>query len=147
MKASFTSDVTSGVIPLTVQFEDTSSGQPTSWYWEFGDGFTSTSENPSHTYTSYGFYTVNMKSTSATTSDWSNVTSYISVLDINMFTNNTYIKIDGSSNALWNYEVPFWLIEGAGTSSGNVIYTSTVRNDWADIRFTARDDSNTVQGD
>jgi hypothetical protein len=37
--------------PRTVQFTDTSLGDPTAWYWDFGDGHYSQSQNPSHTYT------------------------------------------------------------------------------------------------
>ena len=35
---------------LTVDFTDTSTESPTSWSWTFGDGATSTDQNPSHTY-------------------------------------------------------------------------------------------------
>jgi large repetitive protein len=51
-KASFTSNTTSGISPLTVQFNDTSTGNPTSWYWMFGDAKSSTEKNPVHKYTS-----------------------------------------------------------------------------------------------
>jgi len=44
--ASFTEDQTSGTSPLAVQFYDTSSNVPTSWLWEFGDGSSSTMQNP-----------------------------------------------------------------------------------------------------
>ena len=47
----------------TVQFTDTSSGNPTSWRWSFGDGGSSTSKNPSHAYHSVGSYTVTLVST------------------------------------------------------------------------------------
>lgn len=43
--------------PYTVNFLDSTVGA-ISWQWNFGDGFTSTLQNPSHTYTSPGFYTV-----------------------------------------------------------------------------------------
>lgn len=43
---------------LTVNFTDNTSGTPTSWNWDFGDGNTSTSQNPSHTYATDGAYTV-----------------------------------------------------------------------------------------
>ncbi len=58
--SSFSSNITSGNIPLTVQFTDTSSGSPTSWNWDFGDGYTSTEQNPTHTYLSTGIYCVNL---------------------------------------------------------------------------------------
>jgi PKD repeat protein len=40
-----------------VNFTDLSDGYPTSWAWTFGDGGTSTSQNPNHTYTANGTYT------------------------------------------------------------------------------------------
>ena len=45
--------------PLTVQFSNLSNNA-SSYYWDFGDGSTSTSQNPSHTYNSYGNYTVTL---------------------------------------------------------------------------------------
>jgi len=41
-----------------IQFTDTSSGSPSSWLWDFGDGTTSTVQNPSHAYTAAGSKTV-----------------------------------------------------------------------------------------
>ena len=43
-----------------VSFYDSSSGFPTSWNWNFGDGNTSTAQNPTHTYTLGGTYTVTL---------------------------------------------------------------------------------------
>src|SRR5208283_1278 len=63
--ANFTATVTSGTVPLTVQFNDTSTNLPTSWNWTFGDGNTSTLENPSYQYTSPGTYTVTLNATNA----------------------------------------------------------------------------------
>ncbi len=59
-RADFTCSPTSGTPPLTVSFYDRSSGNIASWYWEFGDGNTSTSRNPVHTYTRSGRYTVRL---------------------------------------------------------------------------------------
>lgn len=59
--ADFSGVPTSGVVPLTVAFTDLSSGgDVTAWDWDFGDGGTSTSQNPSHQYTVVGTYTVTL---------------------------------------------------------------------------------------
>ena len=61
LEADFSADVLSGPEPLAVQFSDESTaGQHpiTSWLWSFGDGGSSTQQNPLHTYTSPGVYTV-----------------------------------------------------------------------------------------
>ncbi len=44
----------------TVTFKDTSTGSPTAWYWTFGDGTTASTQNPSHTYSNTGSYTVTL---------------------------------------------------------------------------------------
>ncbi len=51
--------------PLMVAFTDLSTGNPTSWMWDFGDGTTSTDQNPIHTYTQTGNYTVTLTITAA----------------------------------------------------------------------------------
>jgi PKD repeat protein len=63
--ASFTASPTSGTAPVDVHFTDTSSGSPTSWSWTFGDGATSTAQNPTHTYTTAGTYSVTLRATNA----------------------------------------------------------------------------------
>ena len=46
-----------------ISFFDESTGSPTTWLWDFGDGNTSALQNPSHTYTSSGTYSVELTST------------------------------------------------------------------------------------
>lgn len=46
--------------PFTVNFQDASTGGGVSWAWDFGDGGTSTAQHPSHTYNSYGTFTVRL---------------------------------------------------------------------------------------
>ena len=58
--ANFTASPTSGTVPLAVSFTDNSSGGVTGWSWSFGDGGTSVSQNPSHSFTSPGTYTVTL---------------------------------------------------------------------------------------
>jgi serine protease len=77
--AAFTGTPTSGTAPLTVNFTDQSTNGPTSWAWTFGDGGTSTAQNPSHSYTSAGSYTVTLTATNAYGSDGETKTNYITV--------------------------------------------------------------------
>jgi len=50
----------SGLPPLNVRFQNFSSGAAIRFLWEFGDGTTSTADNPSHTYLVEGSYTVKL---------------------------------------------------------------------------------------
>ncbi|MBD3257512.1 PKD domain-containing protein, partial [candidate division GN15 bacterium] len=77
--ADFTGAPTSGDAPLAVNFTDLSSDGPTSWDWDFGDGGTSTAQNPSHTYNDVGTYTVSLTVSNAYGSDVETKTSYITV--------------------------------------------------------------------
>lgn len=49
----------SGCVPFNVHFNNTLSGT-ISWLWNFGDGTTSSAQNPYHTYTTKGNYTVTL---------------------------------------------------------------------------------------
>jgi PKD repeat protein len=63
--ANFTFSVPDPNAPGTVQFTDTSSGGPTAWAWDFGDGGTSADQNPSHLFAQTGTYTVTLTVTGA----------------------------------------------------------------------------------
>jgi PKD repeat protein len=49
----------------TASFTDASSGSPTSWLWSFGDGGTSTAQNPTRTFSQPGSYTVTLVASNA----------------------------------------------------------------------------------
>jgi PKD repeat protein len=77
--ANFTANTTLICSGNTVFFTDLSIGSPTSWSWNFGDGFTSISQNPSHIYTLPGPYTVSLTVTKGASNDTEIKTNYISV--------------------------------------------------------------------
>lgn len=78
ISAAFSGSPTAGQPPLDVQFTDESTGNITSWSWNFGDGGTSTEQNPSHTYSVEGSYTVALTVTGTAGSDTETKTNYIS---------------------------------------------------------------------
>ena len=79
--ANFTADVVLDYAPLTVQFTDTSTENPTGWEWDFNnDGLIdSTSQNPTWTYTTHGTYTVKLTASNEKGSNSLIKTDYITV--------------------------------------------------------------------
>ncbi|OFY84063.1 MAG: hypothetical protein A3F72_11830 [Bacteroidetes bacterium RIFCSPLOWO2_12_FULL_35_15] len=62
-----------------VSFYDLSSFNPTSWLWNFGDGNTSTLQNPTHTYLTSGTFTVSLKATNSFGNNTKTIVNYITV--------------------------------------------------------------------
>ena len=113
--ANFSTNVTSGYAPLLVQFND-SSENATGWNWDFGDGFNSTEQNPTHTFSAAGNYTVNLTASNGngTNSTFATITvSEVPVLPVANFSTNIsegYVPLsvqftDLSENAIgWNWD-------------------------------------------
>lgn len=76
---NFTAANTSGCSPLLINFQDQSTGNPTSWLWDFGNGATSTLQNPSTTYFTEGIYTVKLTATNAQGSGTLTRTGFITI--------------------------------------------------------------------
>ena len=68
-KAAFTASSASGCSPLLVYFSDSSSGNPTQWKWDLGNGVTSFLRNPSATYFNPGTYTIKLVVSNASGTD------------------------------------------------------------------------------
>ena len=77
--AAFQAAPLSGETPLTVRFTDLSTGSPDSWLWNFGDGGTSTDENPFHDFSMPGVYTITLTVTNAYGSSSKTEAAYIAV--------------------------------------------------------------------
>jgi len=78
--ANFSANPTSGKAPLTVAFTDKSTGVPTKWKWNFGDGATSSKQNPVYKYSKAGTYTVKLTVTNTAGSNTVTKTDYIKVI-------------------------------------------------------------------
>ncbi|MDD4253969.1 MAG: PKD domain-containing protein [Methanofollis sp.] len=105
LAADFTAEPTTGIAPLAVHFTDHSTGGPTSWAWDFGDGETSTEQHPAHTYTAPGTYTVSLTVTNSGGSDTRTKTDYITVnesfinfiIDNNVFVYGNVLSFSGNN--------------------------------------------------
>jgi gliding motility-associated-like protein len=81
--AKFSADTTKGCTPVTVNFQDNSTGSVSTYYWTFGNGNTSTKKNPSAIFYKPGTYTVTLKVTDASgNSHTETKTKYIEVFEI-----------------------------------------------------------------
>ncbi len=79
--ASFSGTPLSGPASLQVSFTDTSSGSPTSWSWDFGDGGSSSERDPVHTYDTPGVYTVILDVSNSAGLDSLTRLDYVTVTD------------------------------------------------------------------
>ncbi len=77
--ANFTANKTTITKGESINFTDQSTNTPTNWLWDFGDGKTSSLQNPSHTYNSFGIYSVSLTASNSDGSDIKTKVDYISV--------------------------------------------------------------------
>ncbi len=119
-RADFTSDMTTGSPPFTIQFTDLSSGAITSWLWNFGDGTTSTAMNPAHTYTTAGKYTVTLTVSNVYGSDTKTIAQYIDVTGVDV--EHIYIGDGYSEDAVFVPNIRRILTELGATSTNDTWY-------------------------
>jgi len=150
--AAFTGTPTTGSSPLAVTFTDQSANSPTSWLWDFGDGTTSTFQNPSHPYTNPGSYTVTLTATNTVGSSTLSKEDYITAAHPsytrrvnaggNSYTDtsgNTWSADQQYSSGGWGY-----VSEGSTSTTSNAIsgttddtlYQSMRRRNTLEYRFT-----------
>ena len=80
VKADFSAAPRRGIVPLTVSFENLTSGEYNTCLWTFGDDETSSDcDNPSHTFSSLGSYTIELVVIGSSGSDTARKINYISV--------------------------------------------------------------------
>ena len=66
---------------LVVEFQDMSNGNPNAWLWDFGNGYTSTQQNPIVFYNSPGYYRVELTVSNGIDSSTKSVSEYIQIHD------------------------------------------------------------------
>ncbi len=80
VKAEFSVNKTEAATNEVVQFTDQSAGSPTTWQWNFGDGTTSSEQNPTHAYQTAGAYTVSLATSNANSQDTKTANNLITVV-------------------------------------------------------------------
>ncbi len=135
--ADFTTNTTSITEGGTVNFTDLSTNTPTSWSWDFGDSATSTSQNPSHTYSTAGTYTVSLTATNAYGSDNEIKNDYITVTS-GLETGTLYDSRDGQTYNTVKIGNQWWMaenlnigtrIDGINDQTNNAIIEKYCYND------------------
>lgn len=97
LAASFSFSPAAPTAGQAVQFTDASTGAPTSWLWNFGDGTTSAVQNPSHAYAAAGSKTVTLTVTNATGSNSASRTFSVSASLTASFTFSPASPVAGQS--------------------------------------------------
>lgn len=128
LNAGFSASATTGCTPVGIKFTDLSTGNPTVWFWNFGNGFTSTQQNPVTTYINSGRYTVRLIIKNASGENYVEKENYITVsptpkvalmpdkssgclpLSVN-FQNNTNLFGSGIKSWFWDF--------GDGSTAGS----------------------------
>ncbi|MBI5102215.1 MAG: PKD domain-containing protein [Nitrospirae bacterium] len=79
LSANFIASPMSAAVSRNISFRDLSFGAPTSWFWNFGDGATSTQQNPVHSYSAPGSYNVSLTVSDGSTVDTRTITGYMTI--------------------------------------------------------------------
>src|ERR1700712_1730453 len=79
LHTDFTASPASGCAPVFIQFKDISTGSPTNWKWDLGNGTISFLQNPSATYFNPGKYTIKLVIKNSTLSDSIVKTNYVTI--------------------------------------------------------------------
>ncbi len=116
--ATFSYSPAAPIAGEVVQFTDTSSGGPTSWAWDFGDGSSSTDRNPGHAFAAAGGYEVALTATNDSGSD--TVTATLSVAPGSGCT--LTCLADAPQTAALGESVPFTAAADAAGCSGAIGY-------------------------
>lgn len=107
-------------------FSDGSTGSPSSWAWDFGDGNSSTQQNPSHTYAAPGIYTVCLITTNTCGADTSCQTLTVCAQPNSAFTFTTSGLSATFTNSSTNGTTSFWSFgDGINSTATNPVHAYT----------------------
>jgi len=130
---SFSANVVEGNAGMTVQFTDKSLGMVSSWLWNFGDGTTSTEQNPSHVYVNAGYYTVSLTVSNAAGSYTKTMSQYIHTVPVE---ENIYLVDGYAKDAVFTNNAKIILANLGATQVGDSwVYQNTATGRTFRTRF------------
>jgi large repetitive protein len=150
--AAFNADKTTASTTDSIQFTDASTNAPTSWAWDFGDGTTSTLQNPTHTYATEGTKTVALTVTNAGGSNTMTKTAYINVVNSFIYftpatqsylpseTRTYEIRLNKAPQGLAGYDMYVSLSNSAVADITDVTFPS-----WAQMTFKSSTPTDSVR--
>ena len=126
--AGYSASPTTVTAGQNVQFTDQSTNTPTSWSWNFGDGGTSTLQNPSHIYSSAGNYSVSLTAINSFGSDLESKSNYITVLP------QVISDIDGNVYGTVTIGTQVWMTKNLKTTklkNGSILPLISDQTSWS----------------
>jgi len=133
--AAYIASPTTITVDKSIQFTDQSTNNPTSWDWDFGDGGTSTEQNPSHVYSTVGTYTVSLTVKNSYGSDTETKPNYITVTGSSGET-STVTDYEGNVYNTIKIGNQWWMAENLTTiryNDGTAIPLVTDNSAWATL--------------
>jgi PKD repeat protein len=128
---AFTFNPSSPVTAQVITFTDASAGSPTSWSWDFGDGVTSSSRNPTHAYAYAGQYTVTLAVSNAISYAYATHAITVAQNTPQQQTSRTLVsaaaQTTGVGGSSWRTELTLFNA-GNDTLSVNLIYIPSFGN-------------------
>lgn len=132
--ADFTTNQTKINTGEEISFTDQSTNDPSSWNWDFGDGGSSSEQNPSHSYDTQGTYTVSLTVTSSFGNDTETKTDYITVSTTLEYGSVT--DYDGNTYKTVTIGSQIWMAENLRSThypDGTEIPLEKGYDSWADL--------------
>lgn len=114
LQAAFSASPYTGTAPLTVQFTNLSTGSPSQWRWDFGDGAISAIQHPTHSYALPKTYTVTLTVTRTSTGEPSTVVKHNAITV-------TYPPLQADFTAVPRFGLAPLLVQFTDQSTGGII--------------------------
>lgn len=154
--ANFTTNHTNIQPGSSIVFTDLSTNDPISWQWDFGDGGSSTEQNPEHIYTLPGTYTLTLITSNSYGIDTITISDWI-IVRINDIEYGSVTDYDGNIYNTVTIGTQVWMAENLevthypdGTEipliTDNAVWTNLSNNDTEDAYCYYENKSNSEYG-